>query len=58
MYRDECLNRWLFDTAQKVRNVSDLWLNEYNHFRPHSSLGLLTPIKFMELCETRMKMVA
>lgn len=58
IYRDGCLNRWLFDTAQEARNESDLWLHEYNHIRPHGSLGLLTPIEFMELCETREKMVA
>lgn len=58
IYRDGCLNRWLFDSAQEARDESDLWLHEYNHIRPHGSLGLLTPIEFIELCETTEKMAA
>jgi len=58
IYRDGCLNRWLFDTAQEARDETDLWLAEYNHIRPHGSLGLLTPIEFIELCETAEKMAA
>lgn len=58
IYRDGCLNRWLFDSTQEARDESDLWLHEYNHIRPHGSLGLLTPIEFTELCETTEKMAA
>jgi len=42
-FRDECLNtNWflsLEDAHQKIEN----WRQEYNHFRPHSSLNNLTP---------------
>ena len=58
IYRDGCLNRWLFDSTQEARDESDLWLHEYNHIRPHGSLGLLTPIEFIELCENTEKMAA
>jgi putative transposase len=42
-FRDECLNvNWFLsmdDAAQKINE----WMEEYNNFRPHSSLNDLTP---------------
>jgi putative transposase len=42
-FRDECLNvNWFLsmeDAAEKI----DAWREEYNNFRPHSSLNDLTP---------------
>ena len=47
-FRDECLNtNWFMsmeDAEVKIRN----WQEEYNSFRPHSSLGDLTPEEFIE----------
>ena len=47
-FRDECLNtNWFMsmeDAEEKIRN----WQEEYNSFRPHSSLGDLTPDEFIE----------
>jgi len=44
--RDECLNVNEFVTIEEVRTVLDAWRQDYNHHRPHGSLGRLTPIEF------------
>jgi transposase InsO family protein len=48
VFRDGCLNRWLFATLREAREASESWLREYNEERPHGSLGGLTPSKFSE----------
>mgnify|MGYP001160724231 CR=1 FL=1 len=41
--RDECLNEEVFDTLAHARKILGRWRHDYNHHRPHSSLGGLTP---------------
>ncbi|MGQ5702863.1 IS3 family transposase [Sandaracinobacteroides sp. A072] len=41
--RDECLNETLFTSLSHARQVLADWRHDYNHFRPHSSLGNRTP---------------
>lgn len=41
--RDELLNREIFYTLQEAQILIERWRNEYNHFRPHSSLGYRPP---------------
>ncbi|MGE5504204.1 MAG: IS3 family transposase, partial [Actinomycetota bacterium] len=41
--RDECLNETLFASAPHARRVLADWRDDYNHARPHSGLGGLTP---------------
>ena len=44
--RDELLNRELFLHVDEVRYVVDRWRMDYNHYRPHSSLGYMSPAAF------------
>lgn len=44
--RDECLNVNEFATLDEVRAVLRSWRHDYNHHRPHGSLGHLTPSEF------------
>lgn len=45
-FRDECLNEnWFLDLADARRKIGD-WKWDYNHVRPHSALGYLTPMEF------------
>src|SRR5216683_1722354 len=44
--RDECLNEHVFLTLAEAREIIEAWRHDYNHVRPHSSLGGLTPSEF------------
>jgi putative transposase len=44
--RDEKLNDTLFSTLHQARVELAKWRNDYNHHRPHSGLGWLTPSEF------------
>ena len=44
--RDECLNEHLFDTLRHARHMVAAWRDDYNRYRPHSSLGGLTPWEY------------
>src|SRR3546814_2455348 len=41
--RDECLNETLFVSLGHASSVLRLWRDDYNHVRPHSGVGGLTP---------------
>ena len=45
-FKDECLNREVFDTLLEAQVVIEHYRLEYNQQRPHSSLGYLTPVEF------------
>ena len=44
--RAECLNRYIFANGREAQEIVEQWRVEYNTFRPHSSLGYLTPEEF------------
>lgn len=46
IFRDGCLDRWLFTTPAEAQQIGDTWLDEYNNERPHGGLGQLTPAEF------------
>jgi putative transposase len=50
-FRAECLDRWLFADGQEAQMMIEQWRQEYNHHRPHSSLGYLPPAVFAEKCK-------
>jgi putative transposase len=45
-FRDECLNVNWFLSLDDARTKIEAWRKEYNDFRPHSSLGNMTPADF------------
>jgi len=47
IYRTTCLDRWLFESMQEARAITDAWLEEYNEVRPHGSLRGLSPMQFL-----------
>ena len=44
--RDECLNEYVFSSLGEARAIIESWRHDYNHLRPHSSLGYLAPKEF------------
>jgi len=44
--RDECLNAHWFLSLEDARQKIESWRQDYNQFRPHSSLGDIPPAQF------------
>lgn len=44
--RDEFLALEEFENLAAARTLTTAWKDDYNHYRPHSSLGYLTPVEF------------
>ena len=44
--RDELLNAEVFEGVAEARALAASWRHEYNHRRPHSSLGYIPPAAF------------
>lgn len=49
-FRAECLNENWFLSLADARDKIKLWRDNYNSYRPHSSLSNLTPLEFAESC--------
>lgn len=57
-FRDEFLNRELFATVFEAKVLGEEHRNKYNHHRPHSSLGILTPAEFAARCPASLRPTA
>ncbi len=45
-FRDEFLAMEIFDNLRAARTLTLAWKEDYNHHRPHSSLGYVPPAEF------------
>ena len=53
-FRDECLNvHWFLSLEDAYKKIS-AWVEEYNHFRPHSALNGRTPAEVVDEEETKL----
>jgi len=48
--RDEFLALEVFESLGAARKLTVAWKEDYNHHRPHSSLGYVTPAEFAARC--------
>lgn len=46
-YREDVLDIYMFDSIDEVQKITDRWIDDYNHQRPHESLSNLTPAEFL-----------
>ena len=51
-FRDECLNAHWFLSLDDACEKIESWRNDYNHFRPHSSIGDAAPAVFAKAFRT------
>jgi putative transposase len=49
-FRDECLATEEFENRAAARTITAAWREDYNHYRPHSSLEYMTPVEFAARC--------
>ena len=49
-FRNELLDRELFGSVKEAEVLAEQWRLEYNHHRPHSSLGYRPPAEFAATC--------
>lgn len=49
-FRDEFLAMEEFENLGAARQLTHHWRNDYNHHRPHSSLGYVAPAEFAARC--------
>jgi transposase InsO family protein len=49
-FRDEFLDLEEFENVAAARKLTTAWKEDYNHHRPHSSLGYSTPVEFAARC--------
>jgi putative transposase len=47
-YRNGVLDAYTFETIDQLREVSEAWVYDYNHHRPHDSLKRLPPVVYAE----------
>lgn len=45
-YREEVLDAYCFTNLDEVRTVTGVWLEDYNHTRPHDAFDGMTPIYY------------
>jgi len=48
-YRRGVLDKYIFEDIDQVRERTQIWMNDYNHHRPHDALGKIPPVKYAEL---------
>jgi putative transposase len=48
--RDEFLATEVFESLVAARKLTTAWREDYNHYRPHSSLGYVAPAEFAARC--------
>lgn len=54
--RDELLNTEDFADLREAKALAASWQNDYNHRRPHSSLGYQTPAAYATTCSAEVTM--
>ena len=47
-YRRGVLDKYIFEDIDQVRERTRIWMEDYNHHRPHDGLGRIPPVKYAQ----------
>jgi putative transposase len=47
-YRREVLNKYIFEDIDQVREQIQILMDDYNNYRPHDSLGSISPVRYAQ----------
>ena len=48
-YRRGVLDKYIFESIEQVREQTRIWIDDYNHHRPHDALENLTPVEYAKI---------
>lgn len=48
-YRRGVLDKYIFENLDQVREQTKIWMDDYNHKRPHDELGKIPPVKYAKM---------
>ena len=51
LYRKGVLGAYAFNSLEEVREITAQWIYNYNHERPHESLGNIPPVQYRQKAE-------
>lgn len=57
LYREDILDAYMFENLQQIKQLTSEWMDDYNQYHPHKSLGRKSPKNYSESNRKMSKLV-